>query len=1177
MSVPTWLNQATPNSSGENGSQIPAGAASLSFSRPPTTPSFDPSQMQYQQMQLQMQNGSMRHAPPSTQSPMYNTQNLVPSKRSRPRGGSIGALPQSFSGGPPGPHLQMLQGAYPGSQGAVHGGPRFGSPAAYQQFPQQHNNPKQPPMIQHQRFNPPGPGPVTHGPPPSSFLPAGQAFAAKDTTSQSEPIRQLNANQGGGQLYSPYGTSQARTDPSASATNHMAIPQFTNPQKWNPQEQQMYMAARAQQMRHGEPDIQLQGMNISQLQQISPNNPEGRSLNSTTNHHMAQTQEQVQGQPNSIRTESRPNHLDRLLRSMVQYMHSRKLPFDPRPIIAAKSTSCVNIFLSGMKFGGSRKIQRRGQWPRIAQSLAFPHSKFNAAGQEIQMYWDRNLAQWESHFVQLQQSKSPRWQSHTQSEPPFGRQRRRKIMRTNMKATNRSQNIKPSITQVSLSSTKRPRAPHGQPRTQPPGKLPKATSLDLVARHISQNDIKSQQKFHLPKKQSNGHGPRTLGKQHELHHRRTRNRIARPKATSMGAISKGNKFKKANSHDKSKYIFVKIKSKDVLSRLIAEGAFRERKAKDSVPIIKPKDTTLIVMKAKNKSLGKLRGPLRRKRTRTKKPSQEHLAGHVLPKKQSIVKDVGPKLGAKGISSTKVGKEPFPKMVAKAYIAKGSAANSITNTRNTIGVAIAGNSSTAIRGKTTLSIGLPSPRPVPSVYLPNLHTYGESQGPRPSQKPLRTVYHGGLPISDPWFKDTLDVLVKFKHSTPQLNELGVVDIQALILSLRSGINGEVRLALDVIAALSHARPPPLTECEELLDTLIDFGSDQINMLAESSSKSSNFVQLPSQQKQLRGFKTQSYGLQEVPDIGSRYYDLDRAAHRLISVTTILRNLSLRSDNRESLREPSIIRMLTTVVRYLGTRDLFLRTHQNALDFSKDVVTFLSALAPYLNLTSKEDGLAVLQFLLSFAPEPKSSVQGEKTTFAFYEPMIHRYLPHAVNALAKLIARDPNRTLYRSIFASESASSPPFNLLTRAFGLAVCTIPEVSHHRSRGKGIIATRSPIIAQGLLSAEILMGMLPMSAHEIAYSWLGSQDCLVSRLVALLSLISKTTATASRQRPDGRLRTAYNMRLEYRVLYARGLLLLRKLAERAQDAAAFATDFSPEVFRLKQSVSRASGSTRES
>ena len=494
--------------------------------------------------------------------------------------------------------------------------------------------------------------------------------------------------------------------------------------------------------------------------------------------------------------------------------------------------------------------------------------------------------------------------------------------------------------------------------------------------------------------------------------------------------------------------------------------------------------------------------------------------------------------------------------------------------------------------------LVSPKQPMDLYVPRTHSMDPSptkspphissqrkQGPSSNfrklrQKPLeqeRAKTHGGLPVSNLFFKDTSDVLIKYKRSAPQLSELGVIDIKALTLSIKSGIHGEIRFALDVMAALSRARPPPLRECEELLDTLIDFTSDQIEMLADGSFKSSDSCQLLSNEAQIRGFTTQSYALQEVPDIGSRTYNLDRAASRLISVMTILRNLSLLPDNRERLREPSVIRLMTTVVRFLGTRDLFLRTHENAVNFNKDMIIFLSAMSPYIDLTAKEEGLAILQFLLSFAPEPWPAIQDERVSFALYVPTMHRYLAHAVDALAKLIARDPNRALYRSIFASESLSSPPFDLLTRAFGLAVSVIPEIADHQGRGQGIIAVRIPIIAQGLLSAEILVGMLPVSAHDIAYSWLCSQDGFSSRLMALLSLISKIPNGGLRRRQDGRPEAASSLDLGYRMIRIRGKEVLRKLTERARDAAAFTTNFSTDVLRLKQGATRTLGPTKES
>lgn len=94
MSMPSWLNDAHPFQSNENGAFNPgSGDPSMCFMQTPTTTSssFDFSQMQNQQLQQRMQNGIARNGSPGYHNPIYQTQPLVPSKRPCPREDSIGA------------------------------------------------------------------------------------------------------------------------------------------------------------------------------------------------------------------------------------------------------------------------------------------------------------------------------------------------------------------------------------------------------------------------------------------------------------------------------------------------------------------------------------------------------------------------------------------------------------------------------------------------------------------------------------------------------------------------------------------------------------------------------------------------------------------------------------------------------------------------------------------------------------------------------------------------------------------------------------------------------------------------------------------------------------------------------------------------------------------------------
>ena len=433
---------------------------------------------------------------------------------------------------------------------------------------------------------------------------------------------------------------------------------------------------------------------------------------------------------------------------------------------------------------------------------------------------------------------------------------------------------------------------------------------------------------------------------------------------------------------------------------------------------------------------------------------------------------------------------------------------------------------------------PKKSPIGDLYSPIV----EQQG----GKNVRS-YGGIQVVPNSNFLGTVDDLLKFKASAPKYHELGVVDIRAVSLSLRSGMHAEVRLALDTLACISNETTPmALDECEDLLETLIDCADDQVQLLAEHSAEVSDAMLINSYEETVRGCKVENATLQNIPAFGTLEYDLDRAAERLICITTILRNFSFLAVNHIALADPVVVRFLSTVIRYIGTRSMVLRTHQNLQDFSKDIVTFLTNVSQEIDLPGKEEAMCILQFLLSFAPSPapNSAEEGE-ITFASYIPVIHRYYPHAVASLAKLLARgDPNRSFYRSIFAADVASTPPYDLLTRAFGLAIAAMPEYMNKHL--VGLLKIRAPYLLQGLLAAEILASLIPASEHELARSWLASQDGFAMNLL-------RTAADLGKQPPNLQPHDRGGHRIDndpygIATITERSFALLRKLNEKAKD-----------------------------
>ena len=395
------------------------------------------------------------------------------------------------------------------------------------------------------------------------------------------------------------------------------------------------------------------------------------------------------------------------------------------------------------------------------------------------------------------------------------------------------------------------------------------------------------------------------------------------------------------------------------------------------------------------------------------------------------------------------------------------------------------------------------------------------------------------------------LIQSKIDIPAVSDLGIIDIHALTMSLQCGIHSEVRLALDTLVMLSveHRVNLELRACEDLVETLVDCAEVQVELLAENATEVSDVMLINSYEDVIRGCRCEQEVLQEIPAFGSVEYELDRAVDRLICITTIMRNLSFYEPNHVLLADDLVIKFLCVVIRYLGTRNMLLRTHSNTLDFMKDVIIFLSNLAQAIELPGREQALCLLQFLLAFAPSPPPNLNGpERLSFSPYDPAVHRYLPSSVDSLAKLLARDePNRTHYKTIFASDIASSPPFDLLTKTFALAISAIPDDKQDNKQGylASVVEARKPFLMQGILAAEILSNLAPGFEMEVAKSWLTSEDGFSQNLSRLILALCEPPPN-SHQRQQPAPKGVEDEALLHITLG--GIAVLRRLAEKSRD-----------------------------
>ncbi|WEW55161.1 hypothetical protein PRK78_000590 [Emydomyces testavorans] len=406
----------------------------------------------------------------------------------------------------------------------------------------------------------------------------------------------------------------------------------------------------------------------------------------------------------------------------------------------------------------------------------------------------------------------------------------------------------------------------------------------------------------------------------------------------------------------------------------------------------------------------------------------------------------------------------------------------------------------------------------------------------------STFHGPVVVDEAF--QLGEELMRLKPTVPTFGELGVIDIHALTMGIKSGIHAEMRVALDTLAQISFepAVQISLDNCEDLVEALVDCAEDQLDLLADNAAEVSDAMVLPSYEEIVRGCRQEMETLLDVPEFGSLDYDLDRAVDRLICVTTLLRNFSFAESNFHLLSQPFVVKFMATVIRYLGTRNMLLRTNQNTLDFMKDAVIYLSNVSHTIHLPGREEALSLLQFLLSFAPTGPS-IGPDGIMFTPYDPSIHRYLPAAVDTLAKLLARDdPNRTYFKAIFAQENQLSTPSDLLTRSFALSIATIPD--HTKGNVIALADARKPFLMQGLLSAEILSGIVE---SELARLWFKSTDGFAVSLLRLACVLSADRNPPGPQRHGSAARAAEADMYLHSTISNRALTILSRLAEKSR------------------------------
>lgn len=453
--------------------------------------------------------------------------------------------------------------------------------------------------------------------------------------------------------------------------------------------------------------------------------------------------------------------------------------------------------------------------------------------------------------------------------------------------------------------------------------------------------------------------------------------------------------------------------------------------------------------------------------------------------------------------------------------------------------------------------VPPPDAAGQFTAPSPSQQGKVAAPTPVQVEQKPETFVKKPIEDPYEPMALDDprlhgpinvdemyrlgddILKLRPGIPGFAELGVIDFHALNMSLKSGILGEIRVALETLTTVSCDPQVHISlhNCEDLVESLVDCAQDQVDYLVKHIPQTSEVMQLQSYEEVTRACYSEFTSLAEVPEFGSVEDELDRAVDRIIAITTIFRNFSFPADSTlAAFAVPSLTQFFADVCRYLGTRNLFLRSNQKTLEFMKDAVIFMSNTAHVMPMPGQEEALTLLTFLLSFSPLPEPSMKSDRVMFTAFNPSVHRYTPAAVDALAKFLAKDDtNRTYFSAIFSGDGSAPRP-ELLTRAFGLAISPIPH--------KSVLAAadaRQIFLMHGLLAADVLT---TFADPIMAKHWLGSTDGFAVHLLRLSCMLCNERFPQISMRPRPQ---AESEAIAFGSIIHRGLAILRRLAEKSK------------------------------
>lgn len=386
--------------------------------------------------------------------------------------------------------------------------------------------------------------------------------------------------------------------------------------------------------------------------------------------------------------------------------------------------------------------------------------------------------------------------------------------------------------------------------------------------------------------------------------------------------------------------------------------------------------------------------------------------------------------------------------------------------------------------------------------------------------------------------------------PSIVDLGTVNIQALCMSLQSTLEKEITYAMNVLLILTNDQKWmfPLSECQDVVDALIDVATQCLdNLLSvlpnedlmEIADKRPSYRQLLYNCcVEISQFSREDFSnsLSENKTKDSiNAIDVHNSEQNLLAVFVIFRNLSHFEANQNVLvQNPDFFPLLIRVVKSLNFHATsLLRSSRNTLDLHKDVLIVLCQLSQNFILPNVDVARHVLLFILSFSPfnrKKSKTILNDTlpTSIPSYTPATHPYAGPAINAYAKLLAKDANnKTNFQAIFDN----NPKF--LDSLFLLLASVVPKFNRHCLK---ICERRLPLLQQSFFCLAATVSYVKQS--EQAANWCNIGEGFFVSMLRLLILLSGHPSL----NPPSRVASQYPTTNPFRYVIQSGISTVRRL-----------------------------------